>query len=359
MTMETDETTSFEWLRRKVEHHPYATNPELRDLIWADPNHSVAVARDENGSIEIFVAGREIKAATAIMQDVLQHQSWANSAGDPLQATRMVLPEESNLPGVAAFICAELLANNLQSDTQAAFTRTEPVIAALLHRQMLGNEVLTGLAGELVLLAALTGQSTDPDDIVGNWYGSVPSSRDVQLGLVGIEVKATSGPTSTHTVQGFHQVELGHGVKDEPETALYLLSVGVRWLHSEAVGGTSIPDLVEEILDRLTSEARGQFLARVRQYGGDAGVGYDHLSGPEEPRYARRLMSTFERLYDMLDERVRVLRASDVDDITHVLSDSISFRVALPRQVDGEINPVTDMEQIAGKLLDEAGHARR
>lgn len=357
--MENDRTTSFEWLRAKLEQHPYAPRPGQRDLIWADPIHSAAVARDENGSIEIFIAGREIRATTAILRETLQHQSWANMDGDPLQANRLVLPESSNLPGVAAFICAELLANGLQSDPQEAFSRTEPVVAALLYRQMLGNEVLTGLAGELLLLEALTRQDSDPDVVVECWYGSVPSARDVQLGPIGVEVKATTGPSSTHAVQGIHQVELGHGVRGEPETALYLLSIGIRWLPGEAVGGTSIPTLVEEIAGRVASETRERLLARLRQYGGDAGIGYDHVHDQQEPRCSRRFMSTFERLYDMHDRRIRVLRRSDVDNITHVETDSIMFRVALPRQVDGEINPTTDMEPIAKRLMSEARRARR
>jgi hypothetical protein len=357
--MENDRATSFEWLRAKLEQHPYAPRPGQRDLVWADPIHTAAVSRDENGSIEIFIAGREIRATTAILRETLQHQSWTNVDGDPLQANRLVLPESSNLPGVAAFICAELLANGLQGDPQAAFSRTEPVVAALLYRQMLGNEVLTGLAGELLLLEALTRQSLDPDGVVECWYGSIPSARDVQLGSVGVEVKATSGSSSTHTVQGIHQVELGHGVDDEPETALYLLSVGIRWLPGEAVGGTSIPALVEEIAGRVTPEARERFLARLRQYGGDAGIGYDHVHDQQEPRYLRRLMSTFERLYDMLDERIRMLRSSDVDSISHVETGSITFRVTLPRQIDGEINPTTDMEQIAKRLLSEVHHKWR
>lgn len=357
--MTRDEIESFEWLRRRVEQHPRATSPDTRAIIWADAAHSAAVARDHQGVIEIFLVGDSIRPSTAVLRDALQHQEWTTATAGVILANRMVLPEASNLPGVAAFICAELLANGFAADPQGAFARTEQVIAVLLFQQQLGNEILTGLAGELVLLDELTRQAADPDGVAASWFGSTPSSRDVQLGEVGIEVKATTRASSAHSIQGFHQVEVGHPVTDVPETALYLLSVGIRWLPPEATGGTSIPRLVDQVADRLSGEERRRFLARVRQYGGDAGVGYDHANDRGEPRYARRLMVTFERLYDMSDERIRVLRSSDVDGVPHVERDSITFRIALPPQVDGDLNPTTDLVRIAARTLDEAGVARR
>lgn len=354
-----DDTESFEWLRSMIDRHPRATSPGARDLVWADAIHSAAVARDHQGSIEIFLVGEPIRPTAVALRDTLQHQEWTTVTGELFAANRMVLPEASNLPGVAAFICAELLANRFAADPQGAFARTEPVIAALLFQQQLGNEILTGLAGEVVLLEELTRQAADPDAVAGSWFGSVPSSRDVQLGEVGIEVKATTGSSSTHSVQGFHQVEVGHPVGDVPETALYLLSIGVRWLPAEATGGTSIPQLVDQVAARLSAQEHKRLLARVRQYGGDAGVGYDHANDRSEPRYARRLLVTFERLYDMGDKRIRVLRSSDVNGVPHVERDSITFRIALPPQVDGDLNPTTDLARIASKLLEEAGFARR
>ncbi|GAB4083455.1 hypothetical protein GCM10028784_00850 [Myceligenerans cantabricum] len=358
MALTDDRAEPFEWLRAEIDQHPRASTPEDRDLIWADTAHTVAVSRDDKGTIEIFLVGDPIVPATRALQDVLEHQTWTIKGGGALAANRMALPESSNLPGVAAFICAELLANGFGRERQPAFTRTEPVIVALFAQQQLGNEVLTGLVGELILLDELTRQAAAPDEVVACWFGSVPSSRDVQLGEVGIEVKATTGATASHLIQGFHQIELGHPVTGVPETALYLLSIGVRWLPFPAKGGTSLPALVDAIAGRLNASVREQFIARLRQYGGDVGIGYDHTNDRERPRYARRLMGVFERLYDMRDERIRVLHSSDVGGLPHIEPESVTFRIALPAQVNGDLNPTVDLTQAARKMLGEAGFAR-
>ncbi|WP_020014167.1 PD-(D/E)XK motif protein [Promicromonospora sukumoe] len=359
MTLTYARTESFEWLRTEIDRHPHASTGGDRDLIWADTAHTVAVSRDDKGTIEIFLVGDPIEPATRVLRDLLEHQTWTTRGGGALAANRMALPESSNLPGVAAFICAELLANGFGRERQPAFSRTEPVIAALFAQQQLGSEVLTGLVGELILLDELTRQSSAPDEVVACWFGSVPSSRDVQLGEVGVEVKATTGATASHLIQGFHQVELGHPVEGVPETALYLFSVGVRWLPPAAVGGTSVPELVDAIAERLSTSDREQFITRVRQYGGDIGVGYDHTADRNRPRYAKRLMGAFERLYDMKDERIRVLQSSDVAGIPHIEHDSVTFRIALPTQINGDLNPTTDLVRAASKVLEEAGFARR
>lgn len=356
----TDEhAESFEWLRAEIDRHPRASTPAGRALIWADTAHTVAVSRDDKGTLEVFLVGDPIEPSTRALRDVLEHQTWTTRGGGALAANRMTLPDTSNLPGVAAFVCAELLANGFGKDSRSAFTRTEPVLAALLAQQQLGNEVLTGLVGELILLDELTRQAAAPDDVVASWFGSIPSSRDVQLGEIGIEVKATTGATTSHLIQGFHQIEPGHPVKGVSETALYLLSVGVRWLPSTAQGGVSLPELVEAIAARLSAAEREQFITRVRQYGGDVGVGYDHAVDRLRPRYARRLMASFERLYDMSDERIRVLKSTDVAGLPHIEHAAVTFRIKLPPQINGDLNPTAGLAQAASKVLGEAGFARR
>jgi len=63
------------------------------------------------------------------------------------------------------------------------------------------NRVLMGVAGELVVLNALARSASSANvlGVVESWCGSVPSSRDFQLGSVGLEVKTTAGSVSDWT----------------------------------------------------------------------------------------------------------------------------------------------------------------
>lgn len=341
---------SFEWLRERIDQQPPSVDDKARELIWADSKESLAVSRNTDDLIEAFIVGTPIYARSTALDGYLEHNTWTTSAGADLPATRIVLPSTVNLPGVAAFICAELLANGVAIDAQMAFTATEPVIAQLMRQDTVGNQILTGLAGELLTLDALTRRSTTPASVVESWFGYAPSSRDFQLGPVGVEVKTTTGTASTHTVQGFHQVEVGHPSSEELETTLYVLSIGVRWLPMGTTEGHTIPALVESIASRLPADAASLFLARLQQYGGDAGVGYDHEKDREKGRYARPLFPTFERLYDMTDDRIRILRSRDLQDVTHIDPGSVSFRITLPTQVNGDFNPATGFKKVVPLL---------
>ncbi len=341
---------SFEWLRAAIEQQPSSTEKSGRTVIWANGRKSLGLSRDQSGSIELFVVGPELHAGRTEVSGCLTHQIWTTSDGTDLEASRLVLPGDANLPGVAAFVCAELLANGLEAEPQRAFTATEPVIMLLLRETAGRNQVLTGLVGELLALEALTRHSPTPDHVADSWFGYGPSARDLQLGTVGVEVKTGTGSSSTHLVQGFHQIEVGHPVSGEPETKLYVLSVGIRWLEGGSSGGRTIPSLVDLIRARLSAGAASRFLARLLQYGGDAGTGYDHVRDRENPRFTRPWFATFERLYDMTDERIRVLRSDDLQGITHIDPASVTFQIRLPEQVDGVLNPVSGLEQIARKL---------
>ncbi|KQY22906.1 hypothetical protein ASD16_09855 [Cellulomonas sp. Root485] len=345
---------SFEWLRNEVGSLEAAPDRNSRTILWADAAWSLAVARDHRGRLELFVVGDELVPTVTIVRDALEYQQWTTSAGVPLAANRFVFPNAPHFDGVAAFVCSELIENGLYSDLPAAFRRTEPALALALRRASLGNEVLLGLAGELVALQALL-RAAAPGSavpILEAWAGSAPSSRDFQLGPVGVEVKTTTGPTSQHHINGVHQIELGFPVGGVQETSIFLLSLGLRWLEEDANGGTSVPQLVESIVARVVDDQiRDDFLARVRQYGGDASLGYDHSEHCHLPRFKRPFEVRFERLYDMADDAIRVLRSSNIEGLDHVRQDSVTFQVTLPRHVRGDRNPTTGMPRIAEKVL--------
>jgi hypothetical protein len=301
----------------------------------------------------VFVVGDELVPTASIVRECLEYQRWTTSTGEVLDANRFVFPNAPHFDAVSALICVELVENGLHGDAQAAFLRTEPVLSLALRRATLGDEALLGLAGELMMLQAITraaAPSASPD-LVYAWTGSAPSTRDFQIGTVGVEVKTTTGATSEHYIHGLHQVELGSSVDGVQETSLFLMSLGLRWL-DDAGGGYSIPDLVDAVLSRLPDEATARtFLARVRQYGGDVALGYDHTEHRDVPRFRRRFELRFERLYDMADESIRVLRSVDLDGRDHVEPKSVNYRLRLPPQVRGDVNPVTGLHSIVERIL--------
>lgn len=341
---------SFEQLRSSLENQPPAAMHSARELLWATDSKTLAVARNADGVIEVFIVGPPLSVASAELGDNLEHQTWTTSAGAELPATRILLTGDVNMPGVAAFICAELLVYGLNRDAQRAFSATEPLIVQLLRADAVGSQILTGLVGELIAIDGLTRHSRSPEWVVENWFGHAPSSRDLQLGSVGVEVKATTTSSSTHSVQGFYQVEIGHPASDVPETALHLLSVGVRWLPLRTTSGETIPSVVDGIVARLPGVAAEKFLARLRQYGGDSGRGYNHHRDRDNAHFCRPWFPTFERLYDMSDHRIRVLKGSDMAGVAHVDPASVSFRVTLPTHVHGDLNPISGIEAISRYL---------
>lgn len=340
---------SYEWLREKIGQTPPSAGDRARDVVWADGARSLGVSRDELGRVEIFVIGDALVPRDALVAENLVHDVWATRDGSSLAANRLVLPATPHLDGFAAFICAELVENGLEVDRAGAFARSEPVIAMALRRAGISNQALVGLAGELLFLSALASSTPDASAVVEAWAGSVPSSRDFQLGPVGVEVKTTTGSQSEHHIQGFHQIELGTSVGGAPETHLFLLSIGIRW---QPVGspGRTIPGLVDSVLEQLPDDDANAFLDKVKQYGGDASVGYDHRQHASNARFQQPFQAVFERLYDMTDDRLGLLRSSDLDEASHVDVGSVSFQVRLPARIRGEINPVTGMKAVTARV---------
>ena len=117
-----------------------AADPRHRYLKWATTTRSLAVARDSDGRIEVFVAGRELSAATTAVADVLQHQTWRSEGGEELAATRVVLPVGDHFDQFAALLCVELIEHELDADPQAAFSAVEPLIVLALTREVVTDQ---------------------------------------------------------------------------------------------------------------------------------------------------------------------------------------------------------------------------
>jgi Putative PD-(D/E)XK family member, (DUF4420) len=352
-----NDNRTYESLRELIGEITPSSRELDRSIVWADENQVVGLARDQYGRIEVFTVCREFTPITSVVRGCLEFQRWYVKGGSELEANRFVLPNGAHFDAVAALICVELIGAGASSDPITAFHITEPVIALALKRAALSNESLVGLAGELAFLNALlrTAAPGSCDDVLAAWTGSGHSTRDFQLGVVGIEVKATTGSSSHHFIHGLGQVELGESVDGVPETSLFLLSLGIRWLDTPT-GGYSLPDLVDSVAEQLPDSTSRQFLFdRIQQYGGDAALGYNHKSDRSKPMFQRRFELKFERLYDLTDPEIRILRRPIIQGLDHMNGDSISFRVELPTQVRGDVNPISGLAKITQTVLQLAG----
>lgn len=351
-----DRDATYERFRSEISALSAAPDASNRQLLWMSDS-LLAVARNEVHCVELFiVSAQPLCASISVVQDLLAHQVWASSQGD-LSAARIVLPRGEHFDQLAALLCVELIDHDLGGDRQEAFAAVEPLLALALAREMVGDPVLNGLIGELALLRRLLTQvaPSTRSDVLAAWAGSNPSSRDFQLGSVGVEVKTTQSTVSTHPVSGFHQIERGESNAGVPETHLFLLSLGVEWLETGA-GGTSLPELVDSVLAETPGhEAQEDLLARIKQYGGDIAIGYDHRRDRSKGRYSGRFHFRFERLYDMTDDRLELLTRKDVNDLKNIDADSVEFRVVLETRVHGDLNPVASWNALVPYVLAKAG----
>lgn len=345
--------TTYEELVERVAALVVPADPTQRDIHWATDRKVVGVSKTGANRTEIFLAGPLLEPVSHSLREIVDFQSWwRNRAGEPaFEANRIVLPEAGHFDRVAAFLCVELLRNGADEDLALAFVRTEPILELTLERLRPSDQSLLGLAGEMLFLAAACDAADDSNvaSVVGGWDGWRPSLRDFSWGRTGVEVKTTTGPTSTHTVQGTHQVEPD---TDNGEEQLFLLSVGLRPIdpHTNTV---TLPGLVERILSRLATAGvePDTFLVRLREYGATSGFGYDHRTMSADPAFTVAFEVGFVRAYDMTDENVAVIRSEDVAEHPHVSPRSLRFAVQLPVTVSGDVNPTVGLHQAATAIL--------
>lgn len=351
--------STYEDLLQRIGSLVRPNGPIQRNVYWVTAAKVLGVSRTYEGRIEIFLAGPKLDTSSRTLSRAIEYQPWwRQGESEPaFEANRLLLPGIGHFDQVAAFLCAELLRNRVDDDLRQAFTETEAILELAVERLRLSDGALLGLTGELLLLGALCRGVAD-DKIVlvlDAWKGWQQSLRDINFGGLGIEVKTTTRSTSTHQIQGTHQVELNDGSGGgEREIGLYLVSIGLQ--ETEPNGNSfTAPDLVERIVERLVEidrpDAADVFLSRVREYGSGAGFGYDHRTMREDPSFNRSFTIVFVRAYNMLDKNIGVLRQDDVAAHPHVDPSSVSYTVRMPAQVSGDLNPVVGLNQAAQAAL--------
>jgi hypothetical protein len=332
-----------------------------RKVFWLPGAKDLGVSRTPEGRLEIFLVGPKLATSRPGLKDALEFGGWFREQSDTesFEANRLILPAMGYFDQVATFLCIELLRNGAESDIASAFKRSEPIIDLVIERLRLSDGALLGLFGEMLVLDALTQRARDDEvaEIVENWSGWKQSLRDFSFGTVGVEVKTTTRNTSTHEIQGVHQIELNDGLSGGPvETSLLLVSISVNYTagHENAV---TLRDLVDRICGRLEQisreDARTIFLSRVREYGAESGFGYNHTTMAQDPAVLRPIEVLFVRGYNMADPNVSVLRRADIVRHQHVDLGSLKYTVDLPGKVSGDLNPATGLQQVAKLILGE------
>lgn len=342
--------TTFESLRSAIEAARPAASPDERRISWAGNGQRMAFARDDKGLLEMFLVGERLEARELTVRERMVHDTWQTLGGEHLAANRLRLPDGDHYDAIAATVLLELLDKGYEQDPDEAFGLTEPLIALVLDPASSENAALTGLAGELLTLASLV--RLDPSSSVRfleAWQGWGRSSRDFQLGSAGIEVKTSTTSASRHHIQGWYQVECGVAADGSVETDLRLLSIGIQWLSLDGPGAT-IESLVREIAAALPASRRPGFLDAVSGYCGLALlVDEDGRAGQASLR--RPFISTYERMYDLRDERIQLPRSADFARFTNLVSDSVTFEIELPERVRGDRNPRVGLTAALSSML--------
>lgn len=348
--------SGYELILEQVRRVPAASSKRDRRVTWIGKNGVLGLARSRRGALELILGGGPLVAHGATVMNLVRIETVTDAHGASQPATILGLERGGHMDSVAALICHELVEAGVlrQGERDRAFGAVAPLIEMALDRSGRSREVITGLAGELYLLAGLVvAYPKHAVMLAGSWAGYAPSTRDFQLGAVGIEVKTTAGSASTHHIQGTHQVDLGSSVDGEPETHLYLMSLGIEWLPAEVSDGDTLDSLTARIAGYLPADDASGFRTKVRQYG--AVSSFD--GGDNTTAWTRPFKVSFARLYDLTDEAIELLHAADVAEKSHVVSGSVRYRIELPEVVADQQNPVIGMDQIVVQIAGDVGLA--
>lgn len=348
--------TSYEGILDQIMSTPADSAGDDRTIMWLTASQVVGVARNNSGHLELFLAGEQLRARTGTVQSALQHHAWHRENMPPLSANRILLPALGHFDQVGAFIAAELLREKAEVNLERAFAITEPLIELSIKRLEISENAILGLVGELLVLDALCRRAADTQvgPLVQAWDGWRRSARDITWEGTGVEIKTTTRSTSSHAINGVHQLEPAPATdQDLGEARLLLISVGLRQAEP-GVPALSIPSLVDSVLERLKVTGAGaivdDFLTHVSVYGAESGIGYQHAAMANDAPFTTPFTVTFVRGYDMGDPAVEVLRRDDVLAHQHVDVQSLTFRVDLPAMINLD-NPVTGIHRLAEAVL--------
>lgn len=338
---------TFEQFRLHIQDIRPSEMTDAREINWVI-SRILGFAKSRSGALEIFLPGIRIFSSSSIVQRHLDYRGWlVDQKNEKINSNRLVFPADEHFIGIVALISTELVRAGLGvSSLEDVFRRIEPVIEIALRGNSLDDEFIIGLIGELILLEGLLDiVSKQPKLqflVLEMWRGHLSGTRDFVVGDQGIEVKTTRHDSSSHSITGLHQISLG-GSTEHDEKGLWLFSVGLARCTS---GGQTLPEITQRILVKFSekksevvfSPLQNMFLKNVAAYGGNPHKGYNHVSMSKDPAYLVRYRTTFSpRLYNLLDEDVRLIRSVDLAN-TFVAEKTMKYQIDFPDAINFE-NP--------------------
>ena len=351
---------TYESLSAQINGLRKATARDDRYILWCNGGPPLGISRDPDGFIEIFIESDVLVSTSRLVQENLEFQKWSRLDGEPFNANRLLLPTAAHFEKAAAFICIELLRAGIATNPKDAFLNTEPLIEVWLEQMRISQEAILGLCGELLILNEVTRAVTSSQVKLAfeAWKGYRKTSRDLQLGDVGVEIKTTTATTSSHLFNGVEQLEVGHGVDGLDESSLLLMSIGLNWAEIPDDHLWSLPKLMDSLIGRIHATCghdgerlASEFTRCVYRYGSEPSIGYDHRTMSDKPIFNRPFSVVFARCYDMEDRMIKVFRTDDLREKPNVQSDSLQFRVNLPHEVTGSVNPVHGLANSAREII--------
>lgn len=353
-SMDTREAV-YEELRERIAGTTPPVGVDARDVVWATGARKLGFCRSPEGGVEVFIVSDPLESSRPAVAQHIEHREWVTDSESTLGANRLLLPNEPHFDRVSAFICTELILNGVDDDAEAAFARSEELIELALTRGSVDSRALLGLCGELLLLDALLRVKPDIARtlLLHSWAGYSASTRDLQLGPVGVEVKTTTKLVSEHHIQGPHQTELGVSVGGLPETRLFLLSIGLLWLPTGQSEGFTLPSIVTRLVGHLAPGDQDVFVQRLLEYSRADAYGYEHGAPNLPSEYTRPFTTSFVRLYDLADERIHLPHSEELSRMD-LDPASVQYVIRLPAEVNGTLNPVVGLATAASRLLQDA-----
>ncbi len=341
---------------------------DLRSVEWCDPENSIAVAKQSDGKIEIFICCDRIQPRSQIIAGHLEHDPWMADGKPSFDANRLVLPPYPHFDQVAAFLITELLTNLQDLEMLDAFYQAEPVIEMALRRTALSEQEIIGLMGELRLLEIFlrTAQTTEQKaTCLSSWNGFRRASRDFEFEATknSIEVKATRYNRSRHQVSNLKQVDPERNTSGVPIENLYLFSVRIQVVSpGQSSASTTLPLQVDKVLKLLgpnidpgnRNAVQELFLQNLALYGGTPGCSYLHDDVRNAPAYSIEMTIGFQRVYNMMDSRLSILRPNHVAEFEDIFPQSVTYELNLPNEIDGDVNPETDISAFAERIIGQA-----
>lgn len=167
----------------------------------------------------------------------------------------------------------------------------------------LGPEAEVGLAGEISFLSALLDAGVDAEIALEAWVGPDDAPQDFVLGDGAVEVKATV------STAGF-PAKIGSLEQLDDSFLSPIFLAGIRFAVGES--GTTLPERVAEIEERLASDPTAVSLFRERTFA--AGYAESHSD-----KYTRRFLDKEAHVHVVADGFPRLVRGNVPEGVSKAL----------------------------------------